>query len=765
MPQSNTYNELAVGLNALSMMRILRNEAAAEGVDQLSLHDAGVRHWPILAAMQGGTLTLTTSTTTDKEGRTYTERPYTLQSLPRKSGLRAAITSPKPGEVLISADWRASHWQILAFRSGDIQLQEDLRSGDLYSTLFPGYERKKVKAGLATLLNGGGVPAMTKFFGEQDAQKFYDEAKQLFKTRWATANAYRKQIAKQAIDEGHASAEKQYTGAGVALMRLEAQALEVALETLCTMGLGASVVLPLHDGALVSAPKEKAEEAAEQLRQLMALCSTLSEDEAQKNANTWVDVSISNSWSANEPQLLGHDLRAAALAGVTSTDEDAVALAAAVMPAAVEARLRSVAANSTEARLLRGALARRRDAITWLNTAEDRNEHPRVELTQRQGSYSVICRILRQDLALPRVRFNLRTLDAEVQGTKVDDARLGPLFVEPIENRYGIQADFTLVGRAVHDVARENSYDPILDYFEGLLWDGCKRLDTWLHDLTGAVAGASTEPVRMANVYGRKWLMSIVARAYRPGCKADAILVLQGQQNIGKSTLFRAIAPCGSFSAVVLNPADKDIVRRAASFAVVEWPEAAGMSKRDQEALKNYFSEQIDRLRLPYGKADVEILRRVIFGMTANGNSFLQDPTGSRRYWPITVGTIDLEQLAEVKDQLYAEAVHIYKQNPDLGYLWWLTPEEEALREEGAADYTAEDPFVDAVLAVSSRNHHVFSTRELLSFLDVPAPQQRKISLDLANTCRTLGYVSKIQRVGEDRVPCRVWCRKDNTEV
>lgn len=748
MATHNIFSALTVGINALSLSRLLKDaEGKADAAQALALYDQGVRYWPSIAAANGGIITLHTRSSTEGDDRTYTTKPFPLQSLSKHLGLRAAFTSPYEGEVLVYADWRASHWQLLAFYSGDAQLQADLRSGDLYNNLFPGRERKSVKAGLATLLNGGGMTALKKVFAEAEAQQFLADATRLLETRWATANAYRLQLRDEALANGWADADKAYSGAGVALMRIEAKALRTAVEEVLSAGLGVRVVLPMHDGVLVSAPADKADAVAECLGYCMARASTLSEQEAANHADVWVDVQVQDSWGGQEPQLLGNQLRAVALSCVQADDADRLAVAAAVMPGALQARLQSVAPASAEARAIKHALHQKKEAADWLRAATASSEAPLVDLSRPVANYSNLCRLLREDQLLPRLRFNLRTLSAEIDGARLDDNAIGPKFVEPIENRYGFSAiPFEIIGRAMMDVARENGYDPIKDYYDGLTWDGVKRLDTWMTDHTGAIAGASSEPERLANIYGRKWFLSVVARAYQPGCKVDSVLVLQGEQNIGKSTLFKVIAPRNSFAAITIDPADKDIVRRASAYAVVEWPEAAGMSKREQEALKQYFSEQVDRLRLPYGKADIEIPRRVVFGMTANNNNFLRDPTGSRRYWPVTVEGVDLDGLRKVVDQLWAEAVAVYRADPEQDYLWWLSPEEEALREEGAIAYTEEDPYADAVIAVMTRNRGELQLSEVMDYLDIPQDRRVKMQKELAATCRKLGFINKLKR-------------------
>ncbi len=63
--------------------------------------------------------------------------------------------------------------------------------------------------------------------------------------------------------------------------------------------------------------------------------------------------------------------------------------------------------------------------------------------------------------------------------------------------------------------ANENIISPVRHYLEDLSWDGTQRVQTWLT----AYAGAPNKDFNQS--VGRAWLISAVARALNPGCKAD----------------------------------------------------------------------------------------------------------------------------------------------------------------------------------------------------------------------------------------------------
>jgi hypothetical protein len=89
---------------------------------------------------------------------------------------------------------------------------------------------------------------------------------------------------------------------------------------------------------------------------------------------------------------------------------------------------------------------------------------------------------------------------------------------------------------AVTRIALEYQFNPVLDYLDGLKWDGQKRIDTWLTEYLGA------EDTPLHRAMGRKWLLAAVRRVREPGCKFDTIPTLEGPQGSLKSTLVRELA-------------------------------------------------------------------------------------------------------------------------------------------------------------------------------------------------------------------------------
>ena len=99
----------------------------------------------------------------------------------------------------------------------------------------------------------------------------------------------------------------------------------------------------------------------------------------------------------------------------------------------------------------------------------------------------------------------------------------------------------------------------------------------------------------------------------------------------------------------------------------MEMAELAGIRSAIDEKIKAYISNRTDVYREPYARASVGVPRQQVFIGTTNADSYLNDPTGNRRFWPVKVGTIDLDALTRDRDQLWAEAVARF----DAGEAWW----------------------------------------------------------------------------------------------
>lgn len=248
----------------------------------------------------------------------------------------------------------------------------------------------------------------------------------------------------------------------------------------------------------------------------------------------------------------------------------------------------------------------------------------------------------------------------------------------------GIQVSKEIAGQAVHTIAKEHPFHPIRDYLNSLVWDGVKRIDDWLTLYLGA------DPSDYVRAVGAKFLIGAVARLYQPGVKHDTCPILEGAQGALKSTALRTLAGNDFFSDDIAELGSKDSVMQTRGVWIIELSELDSMNRPEVSRVKSFMSHQVDRIRPPYGRRVIEVPRECVFAGTINKETYLKDETGSRRFWPIKCGVIDIPSLARDRDQLWAEARDRFR----AGDKWWLDSQMlvDSAAEETRARYE-DDPW------------------------------------------------------------------------
>lgn len=255
--------------------------------------------------------------------------------------------------------------------------------------------------------------------------------------------------------------------------------------------------------------------------------------------------------------------------------------------------------------------------------------------------------------------------------------------------------------QAVDLRARERPFHPVRDYLSSLRWDRSPRLELWL----ATYFGAEGEPDYLAGI-GRMFLVSMAARIFSPGCKCDYMLVIEGDQGNLKSTACRILAG-DWFSDNLPDLQFSDPVRLSMHLRgkwLIEIGELASFHRSDTERLKTFLTQREERFTPKFARKEVTEPRQCTFVGTTNKKEYLKDETGGRRFWPFKANSIDLAALARDRDQLFAEAVDVYRS----GAKWWpddaferryIKPQQEARREvdawqEPIAAYVAGKPSV-----------------------------------------------------------------------
>ena len=251
---------------------------------------------------------------------------------------------------------------------------------------------------------------------------------------------------------------------------------------------------------------------------------------------------------------------------------------------------------------------------------------------------------------------------------------------------------------AVTKATDDRSYHPIKQYFDTLpVWDGVKRVETIFVDYLGAEDSVYTRTVT------RKLFCGAVMRILQPGIKFDSMVVMNGPQGAGKSTLIAKLAgEWFSDSLQLTETKDKTAAEKLQGYWIIEIGELAGINKAEVETLRGFISRQNDIYRASYGKRAVPHLRQCVFFGTTNAvTGYLRDVTGNRRFWPIkTPGSKNKQSWQITSDevkQFWAEALVYAKQGEKL----YLPPEVEKLaqlEQQGALEEDEREGVVRAYL-------------------------------------------------------------------
>jgi len=232
------------------------------------------------------------------------------------------------------------------------------------------------------------------------------------------------------------------------------------------------------------------------------------------------------------------------------------------------------------------------------------------------------------------------------------DERLSEIQFSLIHASNGKEPSSDKIARAVGLIGERRAYHPVRDYLATLQWDGVERLNGWLVDYFRA------DDTPLNRAFGRKILCAAVRRVMQPGCKFDAMLVLQGAQDLGKSSAIRALCPDPAWFTDQLEVgADAKVtIEKTAGSWIVEMPELDGMGKRDTNRVKSFITTTHDRARLAFGRYATTRPRQFVLFGTTNESRYLTDTTGNRRFWIVRVTKADPAGIAAIRDQLWAEA-------------------------------------------------------------------------------------------------------------
>ena len=180
------------------------------------------------------------------------------------------------------------------------------------------------------------------------------------------------------------------------------------------------------------------------------------------------------------------------------------------------------------------------------------------------------------------------------------------------------------------------------------------------------------------NEYLMKWLIGVVANAMNnTGCQNHTCLVLTGEQGKFKTTWLDHLCPISLKSYLFtgkIDPQNKDVLTLIAEYLFINIDDQLkALNKRDENELKNLITTPAVKYRRPYDVYIEEYPHLASFMASVNGNDFLTDPTGSRRFLPFEVKDIDIETALSIDmDNVFSEVMWLYEN----GCRYWFIDEE-----------------------------------------------------------------------------------------
>jgi predicted P-loop ATPase/5S rRNA maturation endonuclease (ribonuclease M5) len=251
-----------------------------------------------------------------------------------------------------------------------------------------------------------------------------------------------------------------------------------------------------------------------------------------------------------------------------------------------------------------------------------------------------------------------------------------------------------IIEKALPAAAGKNTIHPVREYLDSLKWDGTFRLDQWLCTYLGA------EDNLVNTRIGIMWMISAVARIFKPGCQADHTLILEGKQGVGKSTTPKILAGADWCLEGLSDLQKKDAVERLQGKWIIEIAELDAFKGRRATLVKEFLTTNKDTFRKSYGHFSKDWPRQCVFIGTTNEGVYLQDSTGGRRFWPVRITQVQFNALKDDRDQLWAEAVCRYRADEP----WWPNVEDSQILNKIRRDRYAEDPWKQRIAECLENN-------------------------------------------------------------
>ena len=252
--------------------------------------------------------------------------------------------------------------------------------------------------------------------------------------------------------------------------------------------------------------------------------------------------------------------------------------------------------------------------------------------------------------------------------------------------------------------------------------------------------------------YLTKWLVAVVANAMDDReCRNHTCLVLTGEQGKFKTTFLDLLCPPalhGYSYTGKIYPQEKDTLTYIGQNLIVNIDDQLkALNKRDENELKNLITCPMVKYRMPYDKYVEEHPHLASFVASVNGNDFLTDPTGSRRFLPFEVLSIDIEKAKRISmNNVYAEAKALLKS----GFRYWFDDNEIAELYRESEDFQVQTAEMELLLrcfekSTEDENYSLMTTTEILTYLGIYT-YQPLVAKRMGEALKKVGYIKMNKR-------------------
>ena len=362
---------------------------------------------------------------------------------------------------------------------------------------------------------------------------------------------------------------------------------------------------------------------------------------------------------------------------------------------------------------------------------------------------------------IDRLAYNLLRHEVEIDRQPIQGSGVDNFYIPLSENGWSINkaaASDTLLW-----AAQRNSYHPVASYLHRIESDPLIApgdIDTLASDYLG-----TKDPLSDAMLAAT--LIGAIARALQPGCKFDTCCTLKGAQGIRKSSFWKALASPDWFCDTWQDK-PQDLFMAIQTCWFYEIAELDSLtSKKEAGVLKALLSSDTDAFRPPYAKSIGRYPRPSVLVGTCNRDDFLNDPTGSRRFWiidlphdPAKGEVLDIDRVAKDRSSIFKAALAAYRR----GRSRWLTKAQQGDSNQRNLGFEAEHPFMARLADWTDKpaNQFPFTTDQALSGSACRSSEQIRGNdlKDAAMCLKALGFIqdaTQTRRKGQGRV--RYWRR------